>query len=122
MPMPGGANYIEVQNLLQQSELHTVCEEAHCPNIGECWENRSATFMVLAPEHPLLARITTDERRAEVEAYVQSAREASEIDRLSTEREKTGVFTGAYAVNRLSGGRVRLCSAVTTSLRSADNS
>ena len=45
--MPGGANYIEVQNLLQQSELHTVCEEAHCPNIGECWENRSATFMVL---------------------------------------------------------------------------
>ena len=47
VPMPGGANYIEVQNLLQQSELHTVCEEAHCPNIGECWENRSATFMVL---------------------------------------------------------------------------
>jgi lipoic acid synthetase len=45
--MPGGANYIEVQNLLQQGELHTVCEEAHCPNIGECWENRSATFMVL---------------------------------------------------------------------------
>lgn len=47
VPMPGGANYIDVQNLLQQSELHTVCEEAHCPNIGECWENRSATFMVL---------------------------------------------------------------------------
>ena len=45
--MPGGANYIDVQNLLQQSELHAVCEEAHCPNIGECWENRSATFMVL---------------------------------------------------------------------------
>jgi lipoic acid synthetase len=47
VPMPGGANYIDVQNLLQQGELHTVCEEAHCPNIGECWENRSATFMVL---------------------------------------------------------------------------
>jgi lipoic acid synthetase len=45
--MPGGANYIDVQNLLQQSELHTVCEEAHCPNIGECWDNRSAAFMVL---------------------------------------------------------------------------
>ena len=45
--MPGGANFIDVQNLLQQSELHTVCQEAHCPNIGECWENRSATFMVL---------------------------------------------------------------------------
>ena len=47
VPMPGWANYIDVQNLLQQSELHTVCEEAHCPNIGECWDNRSAAFMVL---------------------------------------------------------------------------
>jgi lipoic acid synthetase len=47
VPMPGGANFIEVQNLLQQSKLHTVCQEAHCPNIGECWESRSATFMIL---------------------------------------------------------------------------
>jgi lipoic acid synthetase len=47
VPMPGGANYIDVQNLLKQGDLHTVCEEAHCPNIGECWEKRSATFMVL---------------------------------------------------------------------------
>ena len=45
--MPGGANFIDVQSLLRKSELHTVCEEANCPNIGECWENRSATFMVL---------------------------------------------------------------------------
>ena len=47
VPMPGGPNYIELRNLLRTSELHTVCEEAHCPNIGECWENRSATFMIL---------------------------------------------------------------------------
>ena len=45
--MPGGADFIDVQNLLKQGELHTVCEEAHCPNIGECWGNRSATFMIL---------------------------------------------------------------------------
>ncbi len=45
--MPGGPNYIELKDLLRSSELHTVCEEARCPNIGECWENRSATFMIL---------------------------------------------------------------------------
>ena len=45
--MPGGPNYIELKNLLRGSELHTVCEEAHCPNIGECWESRTATFMIL---------------------------------------------------------------------------
>ena len=44
---PGGPNYIQLKNLLRTSELHTVCEEAHCPNIGECWESKSATFMIL---------------------------------------------------------------------------
>ena len=45
--MPGGANYLEIRDLLRGGNLHTVCEEARCPNIGECWERRSATFMVL---------------------------------------------------------------------------
>ena len=45
--MPGGPNYIELKNLLRDSDLHTVCEEAQCPNIGDCWERRSATFMIL---------------------------------------------------------------------------
>jgi lipoic acid synthetase len=44
---PGGASYVEVRNLMRSLDLHTVCEEAHCPNIGECWEHRAATFMVL---------------------------------------------------------------------------
>ncbi len=57
------------------------------------------SFMVLAPEHPLVAKITTPERRAEVEAYVESARRQTEIDRMSTVKEKTGVFTGARARN-----------------------
>ncbi len=45
--MPGGPVYLEVRERLRSAELHTVCEEAHCPNIGECWERRSATFMIL---------------------------------------------------------------------------
>jgi leucyl-tRNA synthetase len=65
-----------------------------------------ATFMVLAPEHPLVPKITADERRVEVEAYIDKARKATEIDRLSTEREKTGVFTGAHATNPVNGERI----------------
>jgi len=61
------------------------------------------TFMVLAPEHPLVPLLTTAEHRAEVEAYVDQARRQTEIERLSTERQKTGVFTGAYCRNLLNG-------------------
>jgi leucyl-tRNA synthetase len=65
-----------------------------------------ATFMVLAPEHPLVERITSPENREALRAYVAKARLETEIERLSTEREKTGVFTGGYAINPLSGERV----------------
>ena len=61
------------------------------------------TFMVLAPEHPLVEKLTTPERRSEVEAYVQQARQQTEIERLSAEGEKTGAFLGTHAVNRLNG-------------------
>jgi len=64
------------------------------------------TFMVLAPEHPLVERVTTAEHWQAVRAYVQSARARSDIERLSTEREKTGVPTGAFAVNPLNGESV----------------
>ncbi|MCV0403376.1 MAG: leucine--tRNA ligase [Chloroflexi bacterium] len=65
-----------------------------------------ATFMVLAPEHPTVATLTTDDRRADVEAYVAQARRQTEIDRMSTDREKTGVFIGAYAVNPMTEERI----------------
>jgi len=65
-----------------------------------------ATFMVLAPEHPLVPRITTPEHRVEVEAYIDKARKETEIDRLSTEREKTGVNTGAFAINPVNGEKI----------------
>ena len=64
------------------------------------------TFVVLAPEHPLVAQLTSDAQRPAVEAYVDEARRTSEIDRLSTEREKTGVFLGTSALNPLNGERV----------------
>ena len=44
---PGGPNYHELKALVEGERLHTVCESAHCPNIGECWEQRTATFMIL---------------------------------------------------------------------------
>jgi len=65
-----------------------------------------ATFMVLAPEHPLVAKLTAPDSQAEVEAYVVNAQSATEIERLSTDREKTGVYIGADAINPVNGERV----------------
>ncbi|MDQ7857954.1 MAG: leucine--tRNA ligase [Armatimonadota bacterium] len=60
------------------------------------------TFCVLAPEHPLVDALTTPAQRAAVEAYKYKAARESDIERLSTERERDGVFTGAYAINPMS--------------------
>ncbi len=64
------------------------------------------TFFVLAPEHPLVAKLTTPEQREQVEAYIAAALTQSEMDRSSESRPKTGVFTGAYVTNPLSGEQV----------------
>ena len=64
------------------------------------------TYMVLAPDHPFVEQLTASEYREQVSAYVKETRKASEIDRTSTEREKTGVFIGAYAVNPVNGKEV----------------
>jgi len=58
-----------------------------------------ATFMVLAPEHPVVKKITTAEQRAAVGTYITAAQSKSDVERQETNREKTGVFTGAYAIN-----------------------
>jgi leucyl-tRNA synthetase len=58
-----------------------------------------ATFMVLAPEHPLVQKITTVEKTKDVDAYIKLAARQSDIDREATDKEKTGVFTGGYAIN-----------------------
>ncbi len=65
-----------------------------------------ATFMVVAPEHPLVVTLTTPEQQAEVTEYRERAQRLSEIDRQSTDRTKTGVFTGAYAINPVNGEKI----------------
>jgi leucyl-tRNA synthetase len=65
-----------------------------------------ATFMVLAPEHPLVDRVTTPEHREQVRLYAEWARRESDIERLSSEHEKTGVFTGGYAINPVNGEKL----------------
>ena len=64
------------------------------------------TFMVLAPEHPLVEKLTTPERKEVVEAYVKAASHLSEIERQAEGKEKTGEFTGSYAVNPVNGAKV----------------
>jgi leucyl-tRNA synthetase len=67
-----------------------------------------ATYMVMAPEHPLLPELTTDEHRAEVEAYVAWATSRTEQERIEGAGEKTGKFTGAYCINPATGKRIPL--------------
>lgn len=64
------------------------------------------TFMVLAPEHPLVQKITTPEQQAEVEQYILDAARQTDIQRESSDKDKTGVFTGGYAINPVNGERI----------------
>lgn len=65
-----------------------------------------ATFAVMAPEHALVSKITTPERKQQVENYQQKTRAKSDIERQETNREKTGAFTGAYAINPVNGDKL----------------
>lgn len=65
-----------------------------------------ATYAVLAPEHPLVKEITTDEQKEAVEAYLDQIKSKSDLERTDLAKEKTGVFTGAFAVNPVSGEKL----------------
>ena len=65
-----------------------------------------ATYMVLAPEHEYVATLTAPEQRSAVEAYRNAASRKSELERTELQKDKTGVFTGAYAVNPATGGEI----------------
>ncbi len=65
-----------------------------------------ATYMVLAPEHPLVEKITTPEKRQAVEEYIEQANRKSDLERTDLAKEKTGVFTGAYAINPVNRKRI----------------
>lgn len=64
------------------------------------------TFLVLAPEHPLVETLTSSEQKKAVRDYIEKTRQRTDIDRLSTEKEKDGVFTGAYAINPMNNKRL----------------
>ncbi|HEY3493603.1 MAG TPA: leucine--tRNA ligase [Polyangiaceae bacterium] len=70
-----------------------------------------ATYMVIAPDHPLTLTITAESERARVAAYVQAAAHKSDMERTALNREKTGVFTGAYAENPLNGSKIPIFTA-----------
>jgi leucyl-tRNA synthetase len=65
-----------------------------------------ATYAVLAPEHPLVEKITTPEQKAAVEAYLEQIKSKSDLERTDLAKEKTGVFTGAYAINPVNGEKM----------------
>ncbi len=65
-----------------------------------------ATYTVLAPEHPLVEKITTPEQKAAVEAYLEQIQSKSDLERTDLAKEKTGVFTGAYAINPVNGEKL----------------
>lgn len=69
------------------------------------------SFVALAPEHPLVKKLVTEDKKAEVEAYIEQTAKQDEIERLSTAHEKTGVFIGAYAVNPINGKKVPIFAA-----------
>jgi leucyl-tRNA synthetase len=64
------------------------------------------TYIVLAPEHPLVTKITTGDHHAEVDTYIEETKKKSDIQRTHLEKEKTGVFTGAYAINPVNGKKI----------------
>ncbi len=89
-------------------EIEFACESGDKIRVytTRCDTVFGVTYVVLAPEHPLALKLTTPDREADVKAYIDYASKANEIERLSATREKTGVFTGSYAVNPVNGRRI----------------
>jgi leucyl-tRNA synthetase len=68
--------------------------------------NFGATFIVVAPEHEMVGKLTTKENKKEVEAYVKKSINKTDLERQKDEKEKTGVFTGSYAINHVNGEKI----------------
>jgi len=104
---PGGRNYLRLQKLMREQGLHTVCEEAHCPNIGECWESGTATFMILgdvctrackycAVAHGMPAELDEDEPRRVADSAVTMGLEHAVITSVNRDELPDG-GAGIYA-------------------------
>ncbi len=68
--------------------------------------NFGATFIVIAPEHPVVEKLITPQNRVQINKYIKASQKKSELERTALEKEKTGVFTGWYAINRLTGKKI----------------
>ena len=108
---PEGIKLLQ-RNWIGRSEGACVvfCEEASGEQI-EVFTTRpdtlfGATYMILSPEHPLVPKITTEAQRPDIDAYRQAVASKSDLDRTELNKEKTGVFTGAYAINPVNGERL----------------
>ena len=112
---PGGATYVDVRRLMRDLKLHTVCEEAHCPNIGECWDHRAATFMIMgdvctrncaycAVAHGTPQPLDTDEPRRLAEAVAAMSMRhivVTSVDRDDLEDCGAGIFADVVRQVRL---------------------
>ncbi|HEX8319376.1 lipoyl synthase [Longimicrobium sp.] len=98
---PGSPNYLRLKDLMRSQGLHTVCEEAHCPNIGECWESGTATFMILgdvctrackycAVAHGLPTELDWDEPRRVADSVVTMGLEHAVITSVNRDELKDG--------------------------------
>jgi lipoyl synthase len=98
---PGGPNYLRLKNLIRGQRLHTVCEEAHCPNIGECWESGTATFMILgdvctrackycAVAHGMPSELDADEPRRVADSVVTMGLEHAVVTSVNRDELKDG--------------------------------
>ena len=94
-------------------EIEFTCESGDTFKVftTRCDTIYGVSYVVLAPEHPLVKKLTSPEQRAEVEAYVENTAKTNEIERLSSAREKTGVFIGHYAINPINGKKVPIYAA-----------
>jgi len=66
------------------------------------------SFVAIAPEHPLVEKITTTENKTQVETYKEAANKKSQLERTELQKDKTGVFCGAYAINPFNGEKVKI--------------
>ena len=92
----GAAVFFDLEGMDEKLEVYTT----------RCDTLFGATYMVIAPEHPLVGRLTTSGQKAAVEEYVRQASHKSDLDRTDLAKEKTGVFSGSYAINPVNGKRI----------------
>ena len=92
----GAAVFFQLEKFDEKLEVYTT----------RCDTLFGATYMVIAPEHPLVAKLTTPEQKEAVEAYLDATKHKSDLERTDLAKDKTGVFSGSYAINPVNGKKI----------------